>query len=265
MKEEKEGFVENSRVALRGVANGIFGSFVYELLLTLFVSIVVTMVVTSKNPNLLQEEITAQTDKIFESFPFSLVISCLGSVIALVVFAFIIGCKKFIAIIKKLVNKETLKYGIIGALAIMGFSIFYNSAISSIFNIGTGNANQENVVAFIKNNVFLGFLSVVIFAPIVEEMTYRYCLFGGVIRKKKWLAYVVSGVVFALMHCTSSVLEYGFTKELLVEFLYVPPYLFSGLALCYLYDKTSNLGASFIAHLLNNLVSFIGIVSLFII
>ena len=261
MEQEKEGFVEDSKVAFKGVINGVFGSFVYELLLVILVSLVVTAIITGQNPDLLEEEITSRVDKV----SFSLVISCISSVITLVVFAFIIGVKKFGVIIKKLFNKETLKYGFFGALAIMGFSIFYNSVISSIFDIGTGNANQENVVAFIKNNAFFGFLSVVVFAPIVEEITYRYCLFGGIARKKKWLAYIVSGGVFALMHCVSSVLEYGFTKELLVEFLYVPPYLFSGLALCYLYDETSNLGGSYIAHLLNNLVSFIGIVSLFII
>ncbi len=263
--EDREGFVENSKVAAKGIINGIFGSFVYELLLTILVSLVITTIITSQNPGLLEEEITSLANKVFDSFPFSLVISCVSSLITLVVFAVIIGSKRFIGIVKKLISKETLKYGIIGAIAIMGFSIFYNSVISSVFNIDTGNANQENVVAFIKNNAFFGFLSVVVFAPIVEELTYRYCLFGAISKRKKWMAYVVSGVVFALMHCVSSVLEYGFTKELLIEFLYVPPYLFSGLALCYLYDRTNNLGSSFIAHLLNNLVSFIGIVFLFII
>ena len=54
----------------------------------------------------------------------------------------------------------------------------------------------SNTTASLQNNAFFGFLSVVVFAPIVEELTYRYSLFGGVVRKKKWLAYVVSGVVF---------------------------------------------------------------------
>ena len=120
-------------------------------------------------------------------------------------------------------------------------------------------------MSLIKNNALLGFLSVCVFAPIVEEITYRYCVFGGVARKKKWLAYLVSGLIFALMHFISSVMEFGFGKELLMECIYIPPYLFSGLALCYLYDKSANLGSSIIAHFINNLISFLGIVFLFIV
>jgi len=164
-------------------------------------------------------------------------------------------------ICKKAINSTTLKYGGIGVLCIIGFSIVYNSSIISIFNLGdSGNANQEGVVELIKSNAFLGFLSVVILAPIVEELTYRYCIFGATCKKKKWIGYLISSIVFMAMHSLSSFLSYGFSKQLLTEMLYLPPYLFSGLALCYLYDKTDNLGSSFIAHLLNNLISFLAIV-----
>lgn len=263
MEEERVGFVENSKIAVKGVVNGIIGSFIYELLLSVFISIMVSFAVASKNSGATKETLESLTEQALEAFPFSILVSCIGSIITLIVFAIIIKFDKFKEIFVKLINLQTLKYGAIGALCIMGFSIFYNSFVSTIFELGnTGNANQENVVELIKSNLFLGFLSVVILAPIVEELTYRYCLFGGTCKKRKWVGYLISGIVFAFMHSISSFLEYGLSKELLMDFLFLPPYLFSGLALCYLYDKSSNLGSSFVAHLLNNLISFLGIVCL---
>ena len=84
----------------------------------------------------------------------------------------------------------------------------------------------------------------------------------GIAKKKKWIGYVISGIVFAFMHSVSSFIEFGLSKDLLIDLLYLPPYLFSGLALCYLYDKSDNLGSGFIAHMLNNLISFLGVICL---
>ena len=264
--EEKEGFVENSNIAIKGIANGIFGSILYELILSLFVSVIVTMAITAKNPGAGEQELTNLINGAFNSFPFDILISCVGGIITLAVFAIIIRFDKFTDVLKKSINIKTLKYGIICAICIMLFSILYNTSIVSIFNLdSSGNSNQEGVIELIKSGPILGFLSVVVLAPIVEEFTYRYCLFGLVIKEKKWLGYAASGIVFMLMHSISSFLTVGFTKELLVELLYLPPYLFSGLALCYVYDKSNNLGSSIIAHVINNLISFLGIVSMFII
>ena len=261
--EEKDGFVENTKIAIKGIGNGIFGSIIYELLLYFLVSMIVMMAVASKNPNATQDELNNLVNNVFDSFSFNIIIGCLVSFITLIVFVYIIEFSKFKQLCKKAINLKTLKYGIIGSLCIMGFSIIYNSSIISIFNLdNTGNSNQESVVGLIKSNVFFGFMSVVVFAPIVEELTYRYCLFGAIAKKRKRIGYLVSAIVFGLMHGISSVMEYGFGKELLSEMLYLPPYLFSGLALCYLYDKSENLGSSVIAHMINNLISFLGVICL---
>lgn len=263
MEEEREGFVKDSKVAIKGAINGIFGSLLYEILISLFISTVISMNISLKNPNETKEGLKILIDSFYDSFPFSILISCIGSIIALIVFVVIIKFENFKEICKKAINIKTIKYGIICAFCIMGFSVLYNSSIVLIFNLSDGgNSNQENVIELIKSNVFLGFLAAVILAPIVEELTFRYCLFGGVCKKKKWLGYLISGVVFAFVHFISSIGEFGFSEELLIELLYLPPYLFSGLALCYVYDKSNNLGSSVIGHMLNNLISFLGIVLL---
>jgi membrane protease YdiL (CAAX protease family) len=259
--EEREGFVENSKVAVKGIVNGIFGSFVYELILSFFMVMIVSSVVAAKNPGATQEQLSNLTDNFFSSFSFSVIVSCLGSVATLVVFIVLIKFEKFKEICKKAINIKTIKYGCLGALCIIGFSVIYNSLIIAVFNLNSdGNSNQNAVVNLIENNAFIGLMRVVILAPIVEELTYRYCLFGAMSRKKKWIGYLTSGIVFMLMHSISSFITYGIGKDLLIEFLYLPPYLFSGLALCYIYDKSDNLGSSFLAHMLNNLISFLSVI-----
>jgi len=262
--EEKEGFVKNSKFAIKGMLNGILGASIYEIVVSIFITALISSLVTSKNPNASGAELEILIDNAYNAFPYGLLISCIGSLIVLVVFVVIIKFETFKQLCKKAINLKTLQYGIIAALCIMGFSIFYNSLATNIFNLdGSGNANQDAVTELIKSNVVLGLLSVVILAPITEELTYRYCMFGEISKKKKWLGYLISGVVFMLMHSIASYSQTGgFNKAFLIESIYLPPYLFSGLALCYVYDKTNNIGSSVIAHLLNNLVSFLIVVCL---
>lgn len=261
--EEKKNFINNSKLALKGALNGIVGASVYELMIAMFITMVISMSIASKNPSATQEELNVLSSNVLDSFPFSILVTCLGSIVTLAVFVFLIGFNKIKDIFKNTFSKNAFKHGFIGLCSIIVVTIMYNSIIMMAFNLDVErNSNQQLVVELIKSNIFLGFLSVVILAPIVEELTCRYCLFGGIYKKNKWVAYIVSGVFFGLMHFVSSVSEYGFSKDLLVELLYLPPYIFSGLMLCYVYDKSDNIGSSFIAHLLNNFISFLGVVCL---
>ena len=261
--EEKKSFVENSQVAIKGTINGIIGNILYEFILSLFFTMLISVFVAATNQGVTSDEFNSLTNNIFDSYPFGLIISCLVSCVTIGVFIYLIKWEKFKQLIKNSLNKKTLKYGCIGLLCIIGFSIIYNSSVAYIFKLDdSGNSNQENVIGLIKSNLALGFLSVVILAPIAEELTYRYCLFGGVYKKNKRLAYVIAALVFMFMHSISSFLTYGFTKNLLTEFLYLPPYLFSGLVLCYVYDKSDSLGSSVVAHMLNNFVSFLAVAML---
>lgn len=262
--EEREGFVSDSKTAIKGVLNGIIGNTVYQFIVLMIITMFVSSVVASKNPNVSGEELEALVNQEYEGFPFSILISCLTSFITLIVFGVIIKFETLKQLFVKAFDKQVLKYGAICALCMMGVSIFYNSIVEVVFEIGEGgNANQEGIVDLIKSNAFLGFLAVVVFAPVVEELTYRYCIFGGLLKYKKIVAYLVASLVFMAMHGVSSYTAAGgFNKEFLLELVYLPPYLFSGLALAYVYDKTGNLGSSTLAHLLNNLISFLAIVCL---
>ena len=261
---EKEGFIKDSKLALKGVLNGVFGSFVYELIIMFLVSFIISYTVTSNNPDASSLQLETLINDAYASFPFSILISCLSNLVVLGVFVYILKFERIKEILKKAFNKNTLKWGILIGVSAMLVSMVYNGIVVSVFDLDSvGNANQNNVIDLILSQPILGFLSVVILAPLVEELTFRYCLFGGLYEKNKKIAYIVSGLVFMLMHSVASFVSVGeFNREFLIELIYLPPYLISGILLCYAYDKTDNLGSSMIAHSLNNLVSFLGIVLL---
>lgn len=261
---EREYLVKNSSVAIKCGLNGIVGSTIYSILLSLLVSIILTVSISSANPGASEEILQALFNEKYAAFPYSLVISIVANIITFVIFVLIIGKEQIIIMLKNIFTFKALKYGLITGLCLIAFSMIYNLTITSIFNLnGGGNANQEGVTSLIVSNPILGFISVVVLAPIVEELTYRYCLFGEVSKKKKWLGYVISGLVFMAMHSISSLSAAGgFNKAFAQELIYLPPYLFSGLALCYAYDKSGYLGSGICAHLFNNLLSFMMVVLL---
>jgi len=262
--EEKEGFVKNSKIAMYGVLNGILGSVVYEIVLLFIVSFFVVGIISGQNPNASSEELQELVNNAYDSMHYQAGMSFLISLVTLIVFIVIIKFDTFKELCKKAINSKTIKYGIITALAIMGFTIVYKLAVINIFNLESGdNANQDSVEMLVRGSPFLGFILVVLLAPSTEELTYRYCMFGEISKRKKWLGYLTSGLVFMAMHGVASYTAAGgFNSEFAMELIYLPPYLFSGLALCYAYDKTNNIGSSFVAHLFNNLVSFLSIVCL---
>lgn len=142
-------------------------------------------------------------------------------------------------------------------ITIFGFIILYGityliNYLYNLYNIGISN-NQDSLVSYIEEgNAILIFFSVFLFAPIVEELIYRYVIFD--IFTNRIIAYIVSIVFFALPHMLST------NADIINWLLLLIPYLFSGFMLALIYDQTKNIYASIFAHMLNNLVSFISII-----
>lgn len=89
-----------------------------------------------------------------------------------------------------------------------------------------------------------------IVGPIVEELTYRVGLFSLINRYKRWLAYVITIVIFTLVHIQFD------SKDLANEMLNVPLYLFGAAVLTVTYDYFGLTG-SLLCHILNNVVVII--------
>ncbi len=149
--------------------------------------------------------------------------------------------------------------GLIGFFALTTFSILYGMASTAILkaagiDVTSTNANQQNVIDMVKYNWVSCLFVIGLIGPFCEELTYRVGLFGFGSRLGKWAGYVAGTVVFALIHFSFSSL--GSAQGAIIELVSLPNYLFSGAALCFLYDKFG-FGASYVTHALNNVFSVV--------
>lgn len=91
-----------------------------------------------------------------------------------------------------------------------------------------------------KMELILLFISVVILAPIVEEIVFRGIFFNLLNRKRSTLfAMVVSSLIFGLLHAQTMV-----------------PTAVIGFVLCFIYHRTGSLLLVMAGHMVNNLIAF---------
>ena len=141
--------------------------------------------------------------------------------------------------------------GLGAVFVIYGFNIYYNLIINYIYPTST-NANQEAANSLIVSYPVVCVLLLGILGPVVEEFTYRVGLFTFMCRIKKWVAYLVTIIVFALIHFNF----FATGEEMINELLNLPTYMFSGAVFCVLYDLFG-LSASLTCHITNNLFSIL--------
>lgn len=153
-------------------------------------------------------------------------------------------------IINKFKSFKTILLGIGFGIALIGITRVYSLVISDFVELEI-NANEEAAESMIFAYPFLSIIVLGILGPVCEEVTYRYGLFGLFNKKAKILAYIITPLVFALIH-------FDFTGNLLIELVNMPSYIIAGILLCYVYDKYG-FGASVIAHIANNLFAIITI------
>ena len=144
--------------------------------------------------------------------------------------------------------KTNLKYYLIGLVAM----IFFNLLISQLFKNASAT-NEEMVRSFIKLYPIYMLFSVSVYAPIVEETIFRRSIKDcfKVFKDNKILKYVYvisSGFIFGAMHIVGS-------TELLIDYVYILPYMSLGMALAMMYNKHENLWDSAFFHALHNLIA----------
>ncbi|HOC97531.1 MAG: type II CAAX endopeptidase family protein [Bacilli bacterium] len=114
---------------------------------------------------------------------------------------------------KKIKKKVWLPIVLIvaGTIAIFALSIMVNIFYSLIGLEGT-SANQSTLEETILSKYgYVMLISIVIFAPILEELIFRKFLFGIIEDKLKWPAWsaiIISSLIFALIHLMSGDFQY---------------------------------------------------------
>lgn len=117
---------------------------------------------------------------------------------------------------------------------------FYN-----LFGESINGNNQDAVVNNIKENVVLMAFSTCLFAPFVEEIIFRKCIFSYF--EKDRFGILVSTLAFGLIHVISS-----------LDFIHILPYLFTGFLLSLFYWLSKrNIYVPLLAHIIVNTISFI--------
>ena len=139
-------------------------------------------------------------------------------------------------------------FGAVGFIVLASMS-FFSSFIIQLVRPGAGEGgNQTAIVELVKNFPLISIFIIGIIGPICEELTYRVGLFTLLRRVHPALAYIVTALLFGLIH-----FDYG-SQDLVLEFLYLPNYIFAGVCFSFLYEKKGFATSTF-AHVLNNLLS----------
>ncbi len=164
--------------------------------------------------------------------------------------------KNALSYAKKAFKKNAFTEGLAIALLMLGATIIYG-LISTILYPHESNNNQLSLESAFSMAPFLSFFSIVIFAPVCEELTYRAGLFGLIAKKSRIAAYIVTVLVFALIH-------FDFTAEDIInELVNLPSYLIGAVFLCYAYDRRNNIFTSIFAHMIYNGIQFLMMLSMF--
>ena len=134
----------------------------------------------------------------------------------------------------------------IGLISAYGLNIL-GSLLSNALSTADNSANEKAIEEMFKSSYgMLIVLLVCIIAPVVEEIVYRGAILKGLEKLKihPTVALIISSLIFGFIH----VLTAG-------DYAQVFPYIFMGLALGFVYQKTKSLVASTAIHVLINTIS----------
>lgn len=113
------------------------------------------------------------------------------------------------------------------------------------------NLNNEVIGTIMTQYTFPMAVCTVVFAPVTEECLVRGVLFAPICRRKPWIAYLVTAVLFGLLHTV----PYIGTQELSVLALSFLQYLPAGIVLGWAYQRTRSIWGAIALHSLINLVA----------
>ena len=155
---------------------------------------------------------------------------------------------------KDLINRRTKLGWMIPLMAVAFTGIAF--LIDLFVSQAVKSSNNQNTIVQILKTGSAPFMIIctVLFAPVVEELVYRKCIFS-MLKDRLGLVwcYILSTVLFALPHMISTPLVNGNVGIWLLQSL---PYFLSGALLCLVYHLSKfNIYATITAHILNNVLA----------
>ena len=151
-------------------------------------------------------------------------------------------------IFKTFKNWKPYVAALVGFAAVILFNVVYSIFISTIGQSMGDNANESALNSIVIDFPIASLFIFGVVGPFCEELTYRVGLFSLSRRLNRIFAYIVTLIIFTLIH-------FDFVSDNYInELLNIPAYAFGAFVLTFLYDKYG-LAASLSAHVTNNVFS----------
>ena len=137
----------------------------------------------------------------------------------------------------------------------LGFVLYYMGMLVVSFlilyiNPAFSNVNDSNIADMVQENTALLSFCTVLLVPVVEETLYRGLIFQQLQKKHRFLAYLVSCLVFSGIHVVGYIGQADWLTLLLCFMQYLP----AGLSLAWAYEKSDTLFAPILMHITINLL-----------
>jgi membrane protease YdiL (CAAX protease family) len=123
--------------------------------------------------------------------------------------------------------------------------------LSSLVISNRTNLNDTTISAQIQDAPRVTLLIIVFLAPFIEEVLFRGLVFGNLKSKSRVVAYLVSCLLFALLH----VWQFAVVQQDITYFLLMVQYLVPGAVLAWAYESSGTLWTSIGLHAVANALS----------
>ena len=120
---------------------------------------------------------------------------------------------------------------------------------------GFSNYNDEAIYALSRGNSFLMLIGTVILVPPFEECMYRGLIFRNLYSKNRWLGYIISILLFAVIHILGYIGKYSPLELLIAVLQYLP----AGLCLAWSYTRADTIFAPMLMHAVINYITIRGL------
>ena len=157
-------------------------------------------------------------------------------------------------------GRQVLQHPIyVGEALILGFVAYYACRQAVTWLIGLlvpsfTNYNDSAIAAMNQGNSFLVLIGTVVLVPPFEECIYRGLIFRNLYGKNHALAYILSMVVFAVIHILGYAGQYTPLELVMATLQYLP----AGLCLAWTYIKAGTIFAPIVLHAAINYITLTG-------
>lgn len=145
-----------------------------------------------------------------------------------------------------------LKIAVLTFPMLLTSSLILNFLIAQFLGLFT-SGNQAQIESLFQDYPSLVIFQALIYAPLLEELVFRGYIFGSLRKHSKWLAFLISSLLFGTAHLLTGA-SFAWT-----DLWFLPVYSVMGYFLALAYERSGSLYTPMLVHFLNNLV---GILSL---